>query len=140
MESPNAAPAPASAANEVDATLSSLSSRPGVQSTLILSRETGAIVRSTGLVVDDNDEEEAVQGAEVHENVNGTVEKGTRSATAVATLVHAFMQSAGKLVQDLNGDNDEAKLVRLRTKKNEFVIVPDGKFLLVVVSAKSGAH
>ena len=34
---------------------------------------------------------------------------------------------------------DEVKLLRLRTKKQEFVIVPDAKFLLIVVHDTSSA-
>ena len=28
------------------------------------------------------------------------------------------------MIEELNGENDEAKLLRIRTKKNELVIVP----------------
>ena len=28
------------------------------------------------------------------------------------------------MVEELNGENDEAKLLRIRTKKNEVVVVP----------------
>ena len=32
-----------------------------------------------------------------------------------------------------DGDQDEPRLLRLRTKKQEIVIVPDAKYLLTVV-------
>lgn len=110
--------------------LARLSSRPGVQSTLILSRDDGAIVRSTGLLTAEED-------TEVH--VNGTADsyqpkkKGTRRADEVAALVMKYVQACAGLTEELNGEGDEVKLVRLRTKKNELVIVPDAKFYLVVV-------
>lgn len=34
------------------------------------------------------------------------------------------MEAASGLVSGLNGEDDEMKLLRLRTKKNELVIVP----------------
>jgi dynein light chain roadblock-type len=51
----------------------------------------------------------------------------------VARLVWNFVKSAGQTTEELNGESDEIKLLRLRTKKNELVVVPDAKFLLVVV-------
>ncbi|KAF2172346.1 hypothetical protein M409DRAFT_17581 [Zasmidium cellare ATCC 36951] len=118
--------------------LARLSNRPGVQGTLILSRDNGAIVRSSGLVT----EEEEVEGDIVPpgssggqtNGVDGEVKKkGTRRAEDVAMLVWKFVQSAGTMVEELNGESDEAKLLRIRTKKNELVVVPDSKFLLVVI-------
>lgn len=63
----------------------------------------------------------------------GKKKKGTRNADDVARLVWNFVKSAGEMTEELNGESDEVKLLRLRTKKNELVIVPDAKFLLVVV-------
>jgi hypothetical protein len=50
--------------------------------------------------------------------------KGTRKAEEVARLVYEFVKSAGNMIGELNGEVDEAKLLRVRTKKNELVIVP----------------
>lgn len=105
--------------------LARLSNRPGVQGTLILSRDTGAIVRSSGFATDEDEAEtENIQLA-VNGAVNGEVkERGTRKEDEVARLVWKFHQSVGEMVEELNGNNDEAKLLRIRTKKNELVIVP----------------
>lgn len=143
-----------SPSEETQALLARLSQRPGVQSTLILSRDTGAIVRFSGLVTAEELGEDSSAPA------NGTYadgevkKKGTRNAEEVAALVYAFVKGAGAMVEELNGESDEAKLVRVRTKKNEVVIVPgmwrlgdslvvcewmwanwmaDAKFLLVVI-------
>ncbi|KAF2206674.1 hypothetical protein CERZMDRAFT_103195 [Cercospora zeae-maydis SCOH1-5] len=118
---------------ETEALLSRLSQRPGVQGTLILARDTGSIVRSSGLVTDADDAEEEARpptsnGADVD-----VKKRGTRKADEVARLVYKFVQGAGEMIEDLNGEHDEAKLLRVRTKKNEVVIVPDAKFLLVVI-------
>ncbi|SMY24176.1 unnamed protein product [Zymoseptoria tritici ST99CH_1A5] len=115
--------------------LARLSQRPGVQGTLILSRDTGAIVRSSGLITNEDGETEAARPTS-SDQVNGDGEvkkKGTRNAEDVARLVWRFVQSAGTMIEELNGDSDEAKLLRIRTKTNELVIVPDAKFLLVVI-------
>lgn len=63
-------------------------------------------------------------------NVNGTRDSG----------------STTERPHDENGDrtydreeDDEIKLLRLRTKKNEIVVVPDRKYLLCVVHDASGA-
>lgn len=123
-----------SPSEETAALLARLSSRPGVQSTLILSRDTGAIVRSTGLITAEDISEE---GESVPNGIGGTdtegKKKGTRNADAVARLVWNFVKSAGEMTEELNGESDEVKLLRLRTRKNELVVVPDAKFLLVVV-------
>ena len=108
--------------------LSRLSQKPGVQSTLILSRETGAIVQSSGL--ESLDEPSSPDSTLLPSSTltNGNVEiKGTKMQVAedVARLVYKFVKAAGDMVQELNGtQDDELKLLRLRTKKNELVIVP----------------
>lgn len=123
-----------SRSEETAALLARLSQRPGVQSTLILSRDTGAIVRSTGLITA---EEISEEGESVPSGIGGTdtegKRKGTRKAEAVANLVWNFVKNAKETTEELNGESDEVKLLRLRTKKNELVVVPDSKFLLVVV-------
>ena len=107
--------------------LARLSQRPGVQSTLILSRDTGAIVKSSGLVTPEEivqDGTAVTNGAYVNGAEGEAEKKGTRNAEDVARLVYGFVKSAGSMIEELNGDNDEAKLLRVRTKKNELVIVP----------------
>lgn len=54
---------------------------------------------------------------------NGRKGGETKSAQEVARMVWSFMEAAGALVEDMDAD-DEVKLLRLRTKRNELVIVP----------------
>ena len=119
----------ASPSEETQNLLARLSQRPGVQSTLILSRDNGAIVRSSGLVTADEIVEEGSNTAPTNGDYsNGTdgeeKKKGTRKAEEVARMVYDFVKSAGSMIEELNGEHDEAKLLRVRTKKNELVIVP----------------
>ena len=143
-----------SPSEETQNLLARLSQRPGVQSTLIIARDTGAIVRSSGLLTAEDIEEDAgVSTNGISTTDDGTTEvpkKGTRNAEEVASLVFGFVKSAGNMIAELNGQNDESKLLRVRTKRNELVIVPgelgrnsgrgttltvrpDAKFLLVVI-------
>lgn len=116
-----------SPSEETQTLLARLSERPGVQSTLILSRETGAIVRCSGVeTADDRKEDDDALATGTYNNSEELPDKrrGTRNAEAVAQLAHNLVKSVGSMVEELNGENDEAKLLRLRTKKNEIVIVP----------------
>lgn len=99
-----------------------------MQSTLILSRETGAIVRTSGLIsnsssANPNSTLPASVDNAPDNYTNGRKESGIHSAEDVASMVWSFLGSAGKLVDGLDKE-DEVKLLRLRTKKNELVIVP----------------
>ena len=49
--------------------------------------------------------------------------QSSKSAEDVARMVFSFVSGAGELVNDLD-KGDEVKLLRLRTRKNEMVIVP----------------
>ena len=138
---------PCSHARQPDETLSlltRLSQKPGVQSTLILSRDNGAIVRASGLVsntaaanpnsalpppVEPAPADGYVAAAPTGRKdaataaAAGVTATGMHSAEDVARMVWAFVSAAGSLAQGLALD-DEVKLLRLRTKKNEVVIVP----------------
>jgi dynein light chain roadblock-type len=111
--------------------LTRLSQKPGVQSTLILSRQTGAIVRTSGLISkssspNPNSTLPASSEAMGDNYTNGRKESGIHSAEDVASLIWSFLQAAGSLVDELDKE-DEVKLLRLRTRKNELVIVPGTK-------------
>ncbi|KAL1619042.1 hypothetical protein SLS54_006894 [Diplodia seriata] len=133
--------------------LTRLSQKPGVQSTLVLARDTGAIVHTSGFASSSaaanpnttlpasaaenaaNNTNGAANGAAAAASpplTNGKQETGMRSAEDVARMVHSFVEAAGELVKNLE-EEDEVKLLRLRTKKNELVIVPDPRFMIVVV-------
>ncbi|KAF1966279.1 hypothetical protein BU23DRAFT_560434 [Bimuria novae-zelandiae CBS 107.79] len=114
-----------------------LSQKPGVQSTLILSRDNGAIVRTTGLIsnsssANPNSTLPASNETAPDSYTNGKKDTGMNSAEDVASKVWAFLTAAGNLVEGLY-EEDEVKLLRLRTKKNELVIIPDCKFIHVLV-------
>lgn len=192
----------------VTALLSHLSSRPGVQSTLILSRRDGSIIQCTGQLASSsspNRKNSATPPSSATEipptpstadNATSANQSETASpittnptpsnsqpykpsqAEALAAHIHAFVSSASSLSDSLchpvtdnskpenpqspnnvsggsNGtrddgspsytgdagdkdgpereDESEVKLLRLRTKRHEIVVVPDRKYLLCVV-------
>lgn len=108
--------------------LTRLSQKPGVQSTLILSRENGTIIRTSGLIsntssASPNSTLPASNDPANDSYASGRKESGIHSAEDVASMVWSFLTAAGTLVNELD-EEDEVKLLRLRTKKNELVIVP----------------
>ncbi|KAK7756601.1 hypothetical protein SLS62_001438 [Diatrype stigma] len=56
----------------------------------------------------------------------------TQAAQELAAMIWSFLGTAGGLVGEVDAD-DELKLLRLRTKKQEFVVVPEHKYLMVVI-------
>jgi len=112
--------------------LTRLSQKPGVLATLILSRTTGAIVRSSGLFAEDTLPTEAHNNDELgspeRRRTNTTGE--LKSAREVATAVWNFFKNADNLIEqmieiDKSGDGgDEVKLLRLRLRRKEIVVVP----------------
>ncbi|KAF2499265.1 hypothetical protein BU16DRAFT_523773 [Lophium mytilinum] len=125
------------APDETLAHLSRLGQKPGVQSTLILSRETGVIVRTSGLISNSKSANPNSTLPASTDNTsdgysNGRKESGIHSAEDVARMVWTFINSAGSMVEELDKE-DEVKLLRLRTKKCELIIVPDVKYLLVMI-------
>lgn len=115
------------------ALLTRLSQKPGVQSTLVLARENGAIVRTSGLISNSSSGNPNSTLPASTDNAadgysNGRKESGMQSAEDVAQMVWSFMGAAGSLVEGMDAE-DEVKLLRLRTKKNELVIVPGRYFV-----------
>ncbi|KAI2715121.1 hypothetical protein CBS147332_4775 [Penicillium roqueforti] len=175
----------------VSALLSHLTSRPGVQSTLILSRKDGSIIQSTGQLAQMTEENGGSRTAQIPSATTDPTALSAAQPTepsptspavsqpyqpsqaeTLAAHIFAFVSSAEALgvslsrptptVQrpsdshwddnydygneagtareedrdgdDLDRDEDgEVKLLRMRTKKHEIVVVPDRKYLLCVV-------
>ncbi|KAI1755770.1 hypothetical protein F4782DRAFT_368054 [Xylaria castorea] len=123
-----------------------LSKKPGVKAWLMLDRSDGAVLKTNGQI-------SAVRPAKSASNANGTgtspslptpaggsfstdvqtiTDNESLAAQELASMVWSFLSTAGSLVDEIDSE-DELKLLRLRTKKQEFVIVPEPKYLLVVI-------
>lgn len=125
--------------------LSRLASKPGVQSTLILSRSDGSIIRSTGLLAatpSSSSQDLAVGNGTSRSSPAESVDamrsatdypgntkddKTGNSAEHVARMVFAFAAEAKAFTEGMD-ELDEVKLLRLRTRKNEIVIFPGMSF------------
>ena len=64
-------------------------------------------------------------------DVNGADERagkgGARTAEDVAKAVWSFFENAGAMVEEMMGVEDEVRLLRLRSRREEVVVVP-GEF------------
>ncbi|KAJ0123360.1 hypothetical protein J7T55_011825 [Diaporthe amygdali] len=140
-------------ADALEETLSRLSKKPGVKATIALDRASGAILKTAGQISSlrtsksqqqQQDSQSTAAAAsslsastsDVPASSGSAVAAGTSSETQgaeeLASMVWAFVNSAGGLVHGLDTE-DELKLLRVRTKKQELVIVPDAKYLLIVI-------
>ncbi|CCF44394.1 hypothetical protein CH063_13812 [Colletotrichum higginsianum] len=128
----------------LDETLTRLSKKPGVKATVILDRVTGAILRTSGQLSSFNaatlatgqgsfsGEGAAGQQQQQQQQQQQNGEEQPQGLEEFAAKVWNWVNASGTLVLDLDTE-DELKLLRLRTKKQELVIVPDPKYLLIVV-------
>ncbi|RDW79945.1 hypothetical protein BP6252_04583 [Coleophoma cylindrospora] len=107
--------------------LQRLGSKSGVVATVVVDTPTGAIIKSQGELPPSHGSRTRIGADE--ETASGTQSEGIEE---LASMVWNFVKAAGGLVQGLDSE-DELKLLRLRTKKYELVIVPDAKYLLIVV-------
>ncbi|KAL8953038.1 MAG: hypothetical protein Q9222_001088 [Ikaeria aurantiellina] len=115
---------------------------PGVQSTLILSRSDGTILSCTGLLanrtasdssgaslIGEDGKQGTAQPAELdHGGLSGAgrndeQEAPYKSADQLARKVFTFMTAAQEFADGVER-GDETKLLRIRTRKQEIVIVP----------------
>lgn len=118
--------------------LSRLASKPGVQYTLVLSKTDGSIIRSSShfgsargsaLSVSGlgNGTGEELQKSMTNYDTDTTETPAQKSTEDIAKMVFSFVSAAGTLVEDMESD-DDLKLLRLRTRKNEIIIVPGESF------------
>ncbi|KAF2404396.1 hypothetical protein EJ06DRAFT_526482 [Trichodelitschia bisporula] len=122
---------------EMLAQVTRLGQKPGVQSTLLLARESGAIISTSGLVsksseVNPDSILPASQDDPAEGYANGLTKGGLHNAEDVARLVLNFVETASTLAGGIDAE-EEVKLLRVRTKKNELVIVPSAKYILVAI-------
>ncbi|KAK1768789.1 hypothetical protein QBC33DRAFT_533703 [Phialemonium atrogriseum] len=122
----------------LEETIGRLSKKSGVKATLVLDRVSGAILRSSGQMASIHTPSTAGSFSSGDANNPATQQQQQQTgesqgaAEELAGLVWNFVNSAGSLVQGLDTE-DEMKLLRLRTKKQELVVVPNPKYLLIVV-------
>ncbi|TVY31009.1 Dynein light chain roadblock-type 2 [Lachnellula hyalina] len=121
--------------SNVSDTMARLSGKAGVKATMMLDRSLNTVLQTSGSFSSfrslDNSRNTASTSAE-----NGAVKE--EGVEEFAAMIWNFVNSAGGLVHDLDAEadgleQDDVKLLRLRTKKHELVIVPDAKYIFIVV-------
>ncbi|KYK59929.1 Dynein light chain-related protein [Drechmeria coniospora] len=114
--------------------LGRLSKKPGVRASIVLDRASGAILKISGDVsaLRTAKSRDAATAASFSNEAPAAEESESQGVEDFAAMIWAFVNSSALLVQEVDGD-DEMRLLRLRTKKQEIVIVPDTKYLLTVV-------
>ncbi|KAI1088920.1 hypothetical protein F5B19DRAFT_401678 [Rostrohypoxylon terebratum] len=133
----------------IEESLHRLSKKPGVKAWLMIDRTNGAVLktngqisairpaRSSGTSESNNNPRASLQlpnppSGSFSTDVNANTNNETQAAQELASMVWTFLTTAGSLIDEIDSE-DELKLLRLRTKKQELVIVPEPKYLLVVV-------
>ena len=127
-----------------------MASKPGVQSTLVLSKIDGSIIRSSGLLANATPSNSALGNGSVSVartqlgEISGTYDininerTNAKHAEDVARMVFSFVSGAGSFVEGMD-EGDDLKLLRVRTRKNEIVIVP-GRCSLLLPHAFQDIH
>ena len=122
-----------------------MAAKPGVQAHLVLSKVDGSIIQSSGLSKQSQapSATSSISPSESPENTgNGSAYTGSKELNAsqegaatisgnkedktaeeVAKMVYAFVTAAKGFAEGMDAA-DEVKLLRMRTRKNEIVIVP----------------
>ncbi|KAI4602171.1 hypothetical protein KJ359_009408 [Pestalotiopsis sp. 9143b] len=130
--------------DSVDEALHRLSRKPGVKGWLMLDRSNGAILKTSGQIssirpAKSSNTETTLPtptGGSFSDDVANPADADndteTKAAQELGSMIWAFLSTAGSLVQEIDTE-DELKLLRLRTKKQELVIVPETKYILVLI-------
>ncbi|UKZ67766.1 uncharacterized protein TrAtP1_008924 [Trichoderma atroviride] len=108
--------------------------KPGVKASMVLDRASGAILKTSGQVdaLQTAKARNASTAASFSNDAPAAEEGESQAIEEFAEMIWNFVNSSGQLVQDVD-EEDELKLLRLRTKRQEIVIVPDQKYLLIVI-------
>ncbi|ROT37556.1 hypothetical protein SODALDRAFT_325135 [Sodiomyces alkalinus F11] len=121
----------------LDEKLTRLSKKPGVKATVVLDRATGAILRTNGQLSNLISTAAAAlksptDGGSFSSEAGATQNGESHGFEEFTRKVWTWVNASGGLVEEFDTE-DELKLLRLRTKKQELVIVPDAKYLLILV-------
>ncbi|KAK9485729.1 hypothetical protein V1527DRAFT_489737 [Lipomyces starkeyi] len=128
---------------EIDAIVARISAKHAVRGVIVVDMEQGGIVRSSmidpdggGVILGKSrsrggEQEPSVVASrteKVHE------EEGDSDLVAkYAAICVQFVKAASEVVDEFFEEDDDLKLLRLRTKEHGLMIVPDSRFILVVI-------
>ncbi|CAD6503642.1 BgTH12-03301 [Blumeria graminis f. sp. triticale] len=111
----------------VEETLQRLSSKSSVIATLAIERESLTVLASSGQTSVFNlpDSTTATPAA------TSPSTTGAQGIENFANMIGNYVNNTSKFICDMD-EEDGLRLLRVRTKKLEFVIVPDSKYLFIV--------
>ncbi|KAF2218672.1 hypothetical protein BDZ85DRAFT_78486 [Elsinoe ampelina] len=116
------------------AKLSRLADKPGVQATLVLSRQSGDIVQSSGLEKADSNAQTNGIGQGGPEGTNAARTGSFKPVEEVASMIFNYVTASARIAREMTtSEGDEVKLLRMRMKRSELVIVPDAHYIAVVI-------
>ncbi|KAK4187316.1 hypothetical protein QBC35DRAFT_385090 [Podospora australis] len=129
----------------LDDQLSRIAQKKGVKAAFAIDKATGALLKSSGqlsLVRSTHSNGAAslpsqTVGSFTSETVTQATPSPDQTADELSALVWNYVTATDSFVGELDSE-DEVKLLRLRTKHQELVIVPDKKYILVVAHEVHG--
>ncbi|KIE00252.1 Dynein light chain-related protein, partial [Metarhizium majus ARSEF 297] len=132
--------------------LGRLSKKPGVRASIVLDRTSGAILKTSGEIsaLRTAKARDAATSASFSNEAPAAEASESQGVEDFAAMIWNFVKTSGNLVQEVDSEvalpildakrilgliseQDEMRLLRLRTKKQEIVIVPDAKYVLTVI-------
>ncbi|QPH18822.1 hypothetical protein C2857_003922 [Epichloe festucae Fl1] len=114
--------------------LGRLSKKPGVRASIILDRASGAILKTSGELsaLRTAKSRDAATAASFSNEAPAAEASESQGVEDFAAMIWNYVNASGQLVHEVDKE-DELRLLRLRTKKQEIVIVPDAKYVLTVI-------
>ncbi|KAK9319663.1 hypothetical protein V1517DRAFT_33294 [Lipomyces orientalis] len=136
-------PGESPADHEIDAIVARISARHAVRGVIVIDMEKGGIIRSSMIDVDGGgvilgknrtrSGESSVEGSIRAERNEGEEEGDSDLVAKYAAICVQFVKTGGEVVSQFFEEDDDLKLLRLRTKEHELTIVPDSRFILAVI-------
>ncbi|KAG6100128.1 hypothetical protein E4U30_005354 [Claviceps sp. LM220 group G6] len=114
--------------------LGRLATKPGVRAGIVLDRASGAIIKTSGELsaLRTAKSRDAATAASFSNEAPTAEASESQGVEDFAAMIWNYVNASAHLVQDM--DNEDAlRLLRLRTKRQEIVIVPDAKYILTVI-------
>ncbi|KAG5935303.1 hypothetical protein E4U60_003251 [Claviceps pazoutovae] len=114
--------------------LGRLATKPGVRAGIVLDRASGAIIKTSGELsaLRTAKARDAATAASFSNEAPMAEASESQGVEDFAAMIWNYVNASAHLVQDVDKE-DALRLLRLRTKRQEIVIVPDAKYILTVI-------
>lgn len=133
--------------------LGRLATKPGVRAGIVLDRASGAIIKTSGELsaLRTAKARDAATAASFSNEAPTAEASESQGVEDFAAMIWNYVNASAHLVQDMDKEvtenirmpfslpwltkllQDALRLLRLRTKRQEIVIVPDAKYILTVI-------